>query len=147
MDAQGRHGYDGARKASVAQLDRVLPSEGRGRGFESRRVHQNDVSGCLLMTTTPPRKARPVRALLFLLVYLYLSSYCSSVYPTVYPQASLEPRGYTGVKRSEIKRRPLSDSALASIEPETGEDRELDGNSLYLRVKPDGQKSWQIRQQ
>ena len=26
--------------ASVAQLDRVLPSEGRGRGFESRRVHQ-----------------------------------------------------------------------------------------------------------
>ncbi len=27
-------------QASVAQLDRVLPSEGRGRGFESRRVHQ-----------------------------------------------------------------------------------------------------------
>ena len=26
-------------QASVAQLDRVLPSEGRGRGFESRRVH------------------------------------------------------------------------------------------------------------
>lgn len=26
------------RTASVAQLDRVLPSEGRGRGFESRRV-------------------------------------------------------------------------------------------------------------
>lgn len=24
--------------ASVAQLDRVLPSEGRGRGFESRRM-------------------------------------------------------------------------------------------------------------
>jgi len=92
-----------------------------------------------------PRKARPVRALLFLLVYLHLPSYCSSVYPTVYPQASLEPRGYTGVKRSEIKRRPLSDTALASIEPETGEYRELDGNGLYLRVKPDGQKSWQLR--
>ena len=25
--------------APVAQLDRVLPSEGRGRGFESRRAH------------------------------------------------------------------------------------------------------------
>ena len=25
--------------APVAQLDRVLPSEGRGRGFESRLVH------------------------------------------------------------------------------------------------------------
>lgn len=28
------------RNALVAQLDRVLPSEGRGRGFESRRVRQ-----------------------------------------------------------------------------------------------------------
>ncbi len=27
--------------APVAQLDRVLPSEGRGRGFESLRAHQN----------------------------------------------------------------------------------------------------------
>lgn len=27
--------------ASVAQLDRVLPSEGRGRGFESRRVRHH----------------------------------------------------------------------------------------------------------
>lgn len=36
------------------------------------------------------------------------------------------------MKRSEIKRRPLSDTALASIEPETGEYRELDGNGLYL---------------
>src|SRR5690606_2535796 len=29
-----------ALNASVAQLDRVLPSEGRGRGFESRRMRQ-----------------------------------------------------------------------------------------------------------
>ena len=28
-------------RAPVAQLDRVLPSEGRGRGFESLRAHQN----------------------------------------------------------------------------------------------------------
>gem|GEM_PF-5340419 len=32
------------RNAPVAQLDRVLPSEGRGRGFESRLVrHINQV--------------------------------------------------------------------------------------------------------
>ena len=31
------------RNASVAQLDRVLPSEGRGRGFESRRMRHFDV--------------------------------------------------------------------------------------------------------
>ena len=29
------------RKAPVAQLDRVLPSEGRGRTFESSRARQN----------------------------------------------------------------------------------------------------------
>lgn len=49
------------------------------------------------------------------------------------------------MKRSGIKRRPLSDTVLASIEPETREYRELDGSGLYLRVKPDGQKSWQLR--
>ncbi len=38
VDAPDGHRYDVARTASVAQLDRVLPSEGRGRGFESRRV-------------------------------------------------------------------------------------------------------------
>ncbi len=31
---------DNSRHAPVAQLDRVLPSEGRGRGFESRRARQ-----------------------------------------------------------------------------------------------------------
>ena len=29
-----------ARRAPVAQLDRALPSEGRGQGFESLRVRQ-----------------------------------------------------------------------------------------------------------
>lgn len=38
-------------QASVAQLDRVLPSEGRGRGFESRRVHQ--------IQTKKPQVERP----------------------------------------------------------------------------------------
>lgn len=49
------------------------------------------------------------------------------------------------MKRSEIKRRPLSDTALASLEPDSKEYREQDGNGLYFRVKPDGQKSWQLR--
>ncbi|WND05581.1 tyrosine-type recombinase/integrase [Acinetobacter soli] len=49
------------------------------------------------------------------------------------------------MKRAEIKRRPLSDTVLANLEPETKEYRELDGNGLYFRVKPDGNKSWQLR--
>jgi hypothetical protein len=39
MDARRPDEYYGARVAPVAQLDRVLPSEGRGHGFESRQVH------------------------------------------------------------------------------------------------------------
>ena len=49
------------------------------------------------------------------------------------------------MKRSDIKRRPLADTVLATLEPETKEYRELDGNGLYFRVKPDGNKSWQLR--
>ncbi|GLF16214.1 tyrosine-type recombinase/integrase [Pseudomonas aeruginosa] len=49
------------------------------------------------------------------------------------------------MKRSEIKRRPLADTALASLKPEDTPYRELDGNGLYFRVKPNGQKSWNFR--
>jgi len=49
------------------------------------------------------------------------------------------------MRRTEIKRRPLSDTALAALEAEAKEYRELDGNGLYFRVKPNGQKSWQLR--
>jgi integrase len=49
------------------------------------------------------------------------------------------------MKRSEIKRRPLADTALSTLEPEPKEYREHDGNNLYLRVRPDGSKSWQLR--
>jgi integrase len=49
------------------------------------------------------------------------------------------------MKRSQIKRRPLADTTLAGLEPESKEYRELDGDGLYLRVKPDGSKSWQLR--
>ncbi|MFI4919810.1 MAG: tyrosine-type recombinase/integrase [Legionellales bacterium] len=49
------------------------------------------------------------------------------------------------MKRIEIKRRPLADTVLATLEPEAIEYRELDGNGLYFRVKPDGNKSWLFR--
>jgi hypothetical protein len=45
MDVARSHAYHAHRNAPVAQLDRVLPSEGRGRGFESRLVRQIEVSG------------------------------------------------------------------------------------------------------
>ena len=49
------------------------------------------------------------------------------------------------MKRSEIKRRPLSDTVIANLEADLKEYRELDGYGLYIRVKPDGNKSWQLR--
>lgn len=49
------------------------------------------------------------------------------------------------MKRSEIKKRPMADTVLAGLEPEAKEYREHDGNGLYLRVRPDGSKSWQLR--
>lgn len=49
------------------------------------------------------------------------------------------------MKRTEIKRRPMADTTLASLEAESAVYRELDGNGLYLRVKPTGQKSWELR--
>ena len=56
MDGRHTDEYYGARIAPVAQLDRVLPSEGSGRGFESRLVHQNHVSSCHLIPTKHPTK-------------------------------------------------------------------------------------------
>ena len=35
------------------------------------------------------------------------------------------------MKRSEIKRRPLSDTVIANLEAELKEYRELDGSGLY----------------
>ena len=49
------------------------------------------------------------------------------------------------MKRTEIKRRSLADTLLATLEPDAIEYRELDGNGLYFRVKPDGNKSWLFR--
>ncbi|WP_335961776.1 tyrosine-type recombinase/integrase [Acinetobacter haemolyticus] len=49
------------------------------------------------------------------------------------------------MKRIDIKRRPLSDTVLSNLEPEEKEYRELDGDGLYFRVKPDGKKAWLFR--
>ena len=50
------------------------------------------------------------------------------------------------MKRSEIDSRgTLQDTVLSSLEPEASEYRVLDGDGLYFRVRPDGNKSWQLR--
>ncbi|AWL29226.1 integrase [Acinetobacter defluvii] len=49
------------------------------------------------------------------------------------------------MKRQDIKKRPLSDTVLESLEPEDKEYRELDGNGLYFRVQPNGKKAWLFR--
>ena len=49
------------------------------------------------------------------------------------------------MKRTQIKSRPLKDTVLNGLEPEEKEYRELDSNGLYFRVKPNGNKSWQLQ--
>lgn len=49
------------------------------------------------------------------------------------------------MKRRDIKRRPLADTSLTSLEPEATAYREKDGDGLYFRVKPNGTKSWELR--
>lgn len=49
------------------------------------------------------------------------------------------------MKRSEIKKRPLSDTTLANLEPEHKDFREKDSPQLYFYFSSDGNKSWQLR--
>lgn len=49
------------------------------------------------------------------------------------------------MKRADIKRRPMADTTLSSLEPEAKAYREHDGQGLYFRVKPAGQKLWELR--
>lgn len=49
------------------------------------------------------------------------------------------------MKRNAIKKRPLSDTVIANLEPEIKEYNELDSKYLYLFVKPTGAKSWKMR--
>ena len=67
------------------------------------------------------------------------------MYTALYIARFIESAGVQAMKRTEIKRRPLSDTVLANLEPESKEYRELDGDGLYFRVKPDGKKAWLFR--
>lgn len=49
------------------------------------------------------------------------------------------------MKRTDIKKRPLSDTVIANLEPEMTEYSEKDSDRLYLFVKPTGAKSWKMR--
>lgn len=49
------------------------------------------------------------------------------------------------MKRTAIKKRPLSDTTLASLESEDKDYRELDSSGLYFLVQKKGNKSWQLR--
>jgi integrase len=49
------------------------------------------------------------------------------------------------MKRTAIKKRPLSDTTLSSLEPEDKDYRELDSLGLYFLVQKKGTKSWQLR--
>ena len=51
------------------------------------------------------------------------------------------------MKRDAIKKRPLSDTTLANLEPEDRDYREIDTRSLYFMVQKTGKKSWQLRYQ
>src|SRR5690625_3928951 len=90
-------------------------------------------------------KAPPLRGFLCPYAYQRTPIALRTVYPSVYPLRKPEPMGYTQMKRFEIKRRPLADTVLATLEPEAKEYRELDEKGLYFRVKPNGSKSWQFR--
>ena len=47
----------------------------------------------------------------------------------------IESAGVQAMKRTEIKRRPLSDTVLANLEPEAKEYLELDGINIHIRLK------------
>ncbi|MDO6644321.1 MULTISPECIES: tyrosine-type recombinase/integrase [Acinetobacter] len=49
------------------------------------------------------------------------------------------------MKRAAIKKRPLSDTVLANLEPEQNDYRERDTGPLYFLVQKTGKKSWQLR--
>ncbi len=81
-----------------------------------------------------------MRALLFLVVPCCFWLCLAAVYASVYTGEKIELR-HTRMKRQEIKRRPMADTTLAKLEPEASVYREHDGNGLYFRVKPNGQKA------
>lgn len=49
------------------------------------------------------------------------------------------------MKRTDIKKRPLTDTTIENLEPQKTLYREKDSHNLYLQVKPTGAKSWVMR--
>ena len=49
------------------------------------------------------------------------------------------------MKRSNIKTRPFADKTVAALKPEEKAYRERNSNGLYLHVRPDGRKGWELR--
>lgn len=49
------------------------------------------------------------------------------------------------MKKDQIRKKPLQDTVIEALEPENKVYRVHDGNGLYLRVSPNGFKSWQFR--
>ena len=49
------------------------------------------------------------------------------------------------MKRKDIKKRPLSDTVIEALEPESTMYRELHADGVYIRVKENGLKDWQLR--
>lgn len=49
------------------------------------------------------------------------------------------------MKRADIKRRPMPDTVIDSLESEATAYRERYADGVYLRVNPNGKKDWQLR--
>lgn len=49
------------------------------------------------------------------------------------------------MKRKDIKKRPLSDTVIEALEPEGSTYRERHADGVYLRVRENGMKDWQLR--
>lgn len=47
------------------------------------------------------------------------------------------------MKRSEVKRTPLTDTVIESLAPEAGMYRERHADGVYLRFRPNERKDWQ----
>lgn len=59
---------------------------------------------------------------------------------------AIHKKPYTTMKRTAIKRRPLADTVLSTLEPEAKEYREAYGTDrLYFVVSPSGRKRWEVR--
>ena len=86
----------------------------------------------MLSYTVPETHEKPVNHGLFLFLAVPCCPTLSllSLYAMVYAGHISITCGHTRMKRTDIKRRPLSDTVLSKLEPELKTYRELDGNGL-----------------